>query len=56
MRKIDLKALAIADVRDRMQANGNTPSASTPEAFASLIRQERARWGKVIREAHIAVE
>ena len=39
-----LKALAIADVRDRMQANGNTPSASTPEAFASLIRQERARW------------
>lgn len=51
-----LKALAIADVRDRMQANGNTPSASTPEAFASLIRQERARWGKVIREAHIAVE
>ena len=50
------KALAIAEVRDRMQANGNTPTPTTPEAFASLIRQERARWGKVIREANIVVE
>jgi tripartite-type tricarboxylate transporter receptor subunit TctC len=50
------KALAIADVRDRMQANGNTPTPTTAEAFGSLIRQERARWGKVIREANIVVE
>ena len=50
------KALAIAEVRERMQANGNTPTPTTPEAFAGLIRQERARWGKVIREANIVVE
>jgi tripartite-type tricarboxylate transporter receptor subunit TctC len=50
------KALAIADVRDRMQANGNTPKPTTPEAFGAIIRQERARWGKVIRDAGIQVE
>jgi tripartite-type tricarboxylate transporter receptor subunit TctC len=51
-----LKALAVPDVRERMQANGNTPSPTTPEAFGSFIRQERARWGKVIRDARIQVE
>jgi tripartite-type tricarboxylate transporter receptor subunit TctC len=50
------KALAIADVRDRMQANGNTPKPTTPEAFGAIIRQERARWGKVLRDAGIQVE
>jgi tripartite-type tricarboxylate transporter receptor subunit TctC len=50
------KALAIADVHDRMQANGNTPKPTTPEAFGAVIRGERARWGKVIRDAHIQVE
>ena len=51
-----VKALAIPDVRDRMQANGNTPKPTTPEAFGSHIRQERLRWAKVIRDANIQVE
>ncbi len=51
-----LKALALAEVRERMQANGNTPLGSTPEAFGNHIRQERARWGKLIRDANLRVE
>ena len=51
-----VKALAIPDVRDRMQANGNMPNASTPEAFGNHIRQERLRWGKLIRDANIRIE
>lgn len=50
------KALANPELRERMQANGNTPRHTTPEAFGSFIRQERARWGKLIRDANITVE
>ncbi len=50
------KALAVSELRERMQANGNTPRPSTPEAFGAFIRDERARWAKVIREANIVVE
>ncbi len=51
-----LKAVALPDVRERMQVNCNTPVTTTPEAFGDFIRQERTRWGKVIRDANIQVE
>lgn len=46
------KALAISDVREGMQANGNTPKPTTTEAFGDVIRRETARKGKVILDAN----
>jgi len=40
--------LSDATVRVRLEAAGVTPSGSTPEAFASYMRNSIERWGKVI--------
>ncbi len=45
--------LESADVRERYLAAGLEPVASTPEAFGQFIREEIARWAKVIKEAGI---
>jgi tripartite-type tricarboxylate transporter receptor subunit TctC len=41
------------DIRRRLVENGVTVSASSPEAFANLITNETARWGKIIRDKGI---
>jgi tripartite-type tricarboxylate transporter receptor subunit TctC len=43
------RALAAPDVLKRVTSLGQTPSPSTPEEFAELIRAEHARWGKVVK-------
>jgi tripartite-type tricarboxylate transporter receptor subunit TctC len=50
------KALAQADVRDRLAALGMDPADSSPEAFGQLIGAELARWTKVVREAGIKAD
>ena len=37
----------------RLVADGAEPARTSPEEFAAHIRRELARWGKVIRDAHI---
>jgi tripartite-type tricarboxylate transporter receptor subunit TctC len=49
-------ALADADVRDRLRQAGVTPSPGSPEEFARYLKEEIARWSKVIREKGIKVE
>jgi tripartite-type tricarboxylate transporter receptor subunit TctC len=49
-------ALKSAEVRDKLIAAGVEPVGSTPREFAELIRSERARLGKVIRDAGIRDE
>jgi tripartite-type tricarboxylate transporter receptor subunit TctC len=44
------------DVRDKLASMGFDPVASTPEQFAEWIRSEIPRWGKVIRDANIAMQ
>jgi tripartite-type tricarboxylate transporter receptor subunit TctC len=46
--------LSQADVRARMQALGAEPGGNTPEEFARFIREDQAKWGKLMREAGIA--
>jgi tripartite-type tricarboxylate transporter receptor subunit TctC len=48
--------LADGDVRSRLAQAGVTPWPSTPEEFARYLKEEIARWGKVIREKGIKVE
>jgi tripartite-type tricarboxylate transporter receptor subunit TctC len=49
-------ALTDADVRRKLTQAGVTPSPSTPEEFAQYLKQEIARWGKLIRDKGIKSE
>jgi len=51
-----VKIMAVPDVREKFAQQGVDPASSTPEEFAQLIRDEVARWGKVIRNAGIKLE
>jgi tripartite-type tricarboxylate transporter receptor subunit TctC len=48
--------IAPAEFRERLHALGFDPVASTPGEFADWIKLEIAKWGKVIRDAHIGVQ
>ena len=45
-----VRALALADVRDRLTGMGNEIIGSTPEAFAEAVSAEVAKWQKLVRE------
>jgi tripartite-type tricarboxylate transporter receptor subunit TctC len=50
------KALAAADVKDKLRAQGIDPAGTTPEELVAHQKQETAKWGKVIREQGIKFE
>ena len=45
------KLLATPEVRARIQKEGADPVASTPEQFDKRIRNEVAKWEKVVKAA-----
>ncbi len=47
--------LADADVRKKLDELGAQPTGGTPQDFTSHIERERAKWGKVIRDAKMPV-
>jgi tripartite-type tricarboxylate transporter receptor subunit TctC len=51
-----VKALATSVVRERFASLGVQPVGSTPEQFATTIREDLARWSKVIKAAGIKAE
>lgn len=46
----------LADVRERFSQQGIEAKTGTAEVFSALIRDELAKWGKVIKTAKIKVE
>ncbi len=50
------KVLAQSDIKDRIVGLGFDIIASTPEQFAAQIKQEVAKWEKVVKGAGIKVE
>jgi tripartite-type tricarboxylate transporter receptor subunit TctC len=48
--------MAAKDTRERMTALGAEAATSSPAAFAALVRDEIAKWGKVVRSAGIKPE
>src|SRR5688500_13459090 len=50
------RALAAADVKEKLRAQGIDPAGTTPEQLVAHQRQETAKWGKVIREQGIRFE
>ena len=47
------RVLQLPDIRERFSKDGIEPVGSTPEQFASHIRSEREKWGKVVKSAGI---
>jgi tripartite-type tricarboxylate transporter receptor subunit TctC len=50
------KALASADVREKLAAAGIEPAGGTPQAFADFIGSEMLRWGQVAKAAGVQPE
>ena len=50
------QVLQSPEVRTSLAAQGIEPTTSTPEALAQIIRDDHARWGKVIRDADIRAD
>ncbi|HTQ73714.1 MAG TPA: tripartite tricarboxylate transporter substrate binding protein [Burkholderiales bacterium] len=48
------RVLAEREVREKMVGLGADPSGDTPEEFARFIREDQAKWGKLMKEAGIA--
>jgi tripartite-type tricarboxylate transporter receptor subunit TctC len=51
-----VKILAMADIRKSLTEQGADIGGGTPAAFAGFMREERGRWGVVVREAGIKLE
>ena len=49
-------ALAAPDVRERLIGAGAIPAPTTAAEFGNLLREELARWGRVVREKNIRAE
>jgi tripartite-type tricarboxylate transporter receptor subunit TctC len=50
------RIIALPETKQRLETLGFEPLASTPADSATRIRQELSRWGKVVRDAKIAVQ
>jgi tripartite-type tricarboxylate transporter receptor subunit TctC len=50
------RVLAAPEVRARMQSLGADPGGNTPEEFARFIREDQAKWSRLMREAGIKPE
>jgi len=50
------KALVSPEVRERLLAQGAEPSPSSPEAFASFMQEEMAKWAPVVKQAGVKLD
>jgi tripartite-type tricarboxylate transporter receptor subunit TctC len=51
-----VQVLTDPEVMERSEQTGNHPVTSTPKQFAAFIRNEAARWEKVIKDAGIKLD
>jgi len=51
-----VKALGSAEVRDKLQAQGAEPMPGTPQAFASFMQDEMAKWAPVVKQAGVKLD
>jgi tripartite-type tricarboxylate transporter receptor subunit TctC len=50
------RTLKLSDIQERMAGLGLEPVGGTPEAFGAFVRDDIARWAKVIKAANVRVE
>lgn len=51
-----VRILQLPDTRERFANHGMVPGGGAPEELGMLLRNEIAKWGKVVREAKIQTE
>jgi tripartite-type tricarboxylate transporter receptor subunit TctC len=51
-----VKALNAPDVRDKLLAQGAEPMPGTPDAFATFMREEMAKWAPVVKQAGVKLD
>lgn len=49
-------ALAESELKDRFARLGAEPTGGTPQAFAAMVRAERAKWKKIITDRKITAD
>jgi len=49
------RILRSAEAAEWFEGQGNVPAHESPEEFATFIRSEHAKWGKVVRDANVAL-
>jgi len=50
------KILRSTEMKDKLAAQGAEAAGGTPEEFARVVREDAAKWGKVIRDAGVKIE
>ena len=50
------RAINLPDMKERFVQQGATPAPGTPEDFSTWIREEIAKWGKVVKASGAKVE
>ena len=50
------KALGSPDVREKLLAQGAEPMPGTPQAFASFMQDEMAKWAPVVKQAGVKLD
>jgi tripartite-type tricarboxylate transporter receptor subunit TctC len=50
------RILVLPEMQERLRELGAEPAKTTPDQFASFIRQDNAKWAKLIKEKGIVVE
>jgi tripartite-type tricarboxylate transporter receptor subunit TctC len=50
------RVLTYPDVRAKLQGEGGDVVGGTPEQFASLLKSDLARWGRVVRESGAKID
>jgi tripartite-type tricarboxylate transporter receptor subunit TctC len=51
-----IKIVNAPELRERLKAEGSDPVGSTPDQFAAFLRDEIAKWAKVIKFANVRAE
>jgi tripartite-type tricarboxylate transporter receptor subunit TctC len=50
------KVLESADIREKLLAQGAEPMPGSPEAFASFMQEESAKWAPVVKHAGVKLD
>jgi len=50
------KVLAMPEIRERLAGMGLETVGNTPAEFAAIVKNDHAKWGKVIRDANIKLD
>jgi tripartite-type tricarboxylate transporter receptor subunit TctC len=51
-----IKVLSTPEMKERLEAQGAEVSTNSPEQLSAFIRDEKARWAKVVKAANLKVE